>query len=225
MQSNAIFHYNVQNRIVSVDDYYTYNIEYNAAGKIEKIDKLQGTYQAGTYLVNYSLNAPDFIAGYIQLDGNQNPTDTVSFQYDGERLAIESHTQDNFIITYHFQNPGGNGLNAVYFHYGNVPNNHLNILYRPYGTDIKNPFYTTSKENQFLLYLFSGEYAYQSNLPTEFEFHDLNDAPKIIKVIQYQYQFDSNKNVIKRITLQALTPPNFSDFKAYREDDYTYECK
>jgi len=219
------FHYNEQNQIVSIDKYYTYNVEYDGKGKIIKIDQLQGMYHVGTYLVFYYSNAPDIISGYTVLDGNGDPTDTATFQYDGDRLTVDAHTQDGFITTYHFQNPGGNGLDAIYLHYGNVPNNHLDIQYRPYGTDIPNPFYTDSKENQFLLYLFSGEYAYQSNLPTEFEFHDLTDAAKIVSVIRYQYYFDSTKNVIKRLISQALTPPNFTDFTENDENDFTYDCK
>jgi len=218
------FNFNDKNQIVSVDRYYNYQIDYTADGKLTKIRMYQGNYAVGSYLIYYYHNTPNFISGYMVLDGNNKATDTVTLSYSGDKLTLETHTTALFNYQYILQTPGGDGLSGLDWSNINTPM-HIDYICRPYGNDYQNPFYTSNKENQFLYYFFSGEYAYQLYLPTSLEYRDLKIQGNVISVLKYDYQIDSSKKVIKRITEQANTPPGFTDFKQVDEDTYTYDCK
>jgi hypothetical protein len=207
-----VFHYNDSNQILSMDDGVPY-IAY------------QGRYLSNTYIVSYFINQPDYIAGFVQTDGNLAPTDTVNYGYDGTALVTDAHTQDLFKTEYKIQDPGGGGLDAIYLSYANHPQPYLDIAFLPYGPDIKNPYYTTSKENQFIYYLLTGEYSYQSPWPTDFQFYDPNDPGKVISKVKYEYTFDSNNRVTKRISSQAADAPAFTNYVKYDEHRYGYACK
>ena len=216
---------------------YSYEMLYNAQGKITQINGFQGIYQISTFTVTYNSNG-EFVAQVL-------PNDTAHYAITRYSWNLESNKElDEFVVQgnplliglpynhyYDFSYTAG-GLHGEDFHSEGGPVQTLWTVYSEgTGKSISNPFHVgRTPEQNFLYSFFLGpKIDYLNVLGSSFpngifeDYSYTSGSKQTLARYYYNYVLDSNNNVSKIIPFGAQDAPNYGTFVQGAGWNITYE--